>query len=92
MQNMQKWNIEYGKGYFQALLDFREILSSQVMGTLKTKKHYKTALLSCLTLLLTDSYVRDIFMQTKTFPCNDMVDVKMKPDGTVFAEYKKQII
>jgi len=90
MQEIQKWNVEYEKGYFQALLDVREQFVEQNLPNVKSLKSYKTSLLSCLTLLLTDSYIRDIFMQTKSFPCNDMVVVKVKPDGTVFSEYKNK--
>ena len=90
MSDLQRWNIEYEKGYFQAILDISKLCNDDMSRNFKSKKAYQKFILSGMNLLLTDSYVRDIFMQTKTFPGNSLVTVKVKPDGTVFADYHKE--
>ena len=82
----------YNKGYFKAILDllnlFESVNREHSMG-MNTLKKYKNMLTSVLTLLAEDSYVRSLFREYGgAFNiATDTVSVKMKPDGTVFAEY-----
>ena len=82
----------YNKGYFKAILDllnlFESVNREHSLG-LNTLKKYKNMLTSVLTLLAEDSYVRSLFREYGGMfnIATDTVSIKMKPDGTVFAEY-----
>lgn len=74
---------EYESGYFKAILDIYNTLESQDAGLkLNSKKKYKTYILSLLKLLLSDTIVRDKFMQYGGV--YDFDNVYMKPSGELF--------
>ena len=85
-------HMEYYKGYFKAIVDLKNLLEgiNGYMSVRWTLKTYRTMVLSVLNLLASDSYVRSLFQDYGGVfnICNNLVVIKMKPDGTVFAEYQ----
>lgn len=76
---------EYESGYFKAILDIYNTLKSQdVHLKLNSKKKYQTYIYSLLELLLSNSIIRDKFMQYGgTYDINN---VYMKPSGELFVK------
>ena len=76
---------EYESGYFKAILDIYNTLKSQDAHlNLNSKKKYQTYIYSLLKLLLSNSIIRDKFMQYGgTYDINN---VYMKPSGELFVK------
>lgn len=76
---------EYESGYFKAILDIYNTLKSQDTHLkLNSKKKYQTYIYSLLELLLSNSIIRDKFMQYGgTYDINN---VYMKPSGELFVK------
>lgn len=76
---------EYESGYFKAILDIYNTLKSQDphLG-LNSKKKYQTYIYSLLKLLLSNSIIRDKFMQYGGI--HDFNNVYMKPSGELFVK------
>ena len=85
-------HMEYYKGYFKAIVDLKNLFENigRNMPFCWTLKSYRNMVLSVLLLLASDSYVRSLFQDYGGVfnICNNLVVIKMKPDGTVFAEYQ----
>jgi len=83
---------DYYRGYFKALVDLKNLFENigRNMPFRWTLKSYRNMVLSVLLLLASDSYIRSLFQDYGGIFnfCNDRVAVKMRPDGTVFAEYR----
>lgn len=81
----------YNRGYQKALIDLKNLFENGESQYTKTKKQYKTMVMSVLKLLSEDSYIRDQFQQMGDLNgiVNQYVSVKQKPDGTVFAQYER---
>ena len=80
----------YNRGYQKALIDLKNLFENSDSAYTKTKKQYKTMVMSVLKLLSEDSYIRDQFQQMGGLGIvNQYVSVKQKPDGTVFAQYER---
>lgn len=76
---------EYESGYFKAILDIYNTLKSQDAHLkLNSKKKYQTYIYSLLKLLLSNSIIRDKFMQYGGI--HDLNNVYMKPSGELFVK------
>ena len=76
---------EYESGYFKAILDIYNTLESQDAHLkLNSKKKYQTYIYSLLKLLLSNSIIRDKFMQYGGI--HDFNNVYMKPSGELFVK------
>lgn len=76
---------KYESGYFKAILDIYNTLTSQDAGLrLNSKKKYQTYVCSLLKLLLSDDIVRNKFMQYGGV--YDFDNVYIKPSGELFVE------
>ena len=69
MQEIQKWNVEYEKGYFQALLDVREQFVEQNLPNVKSLKSYNFA------FIMPDSFV-DRFLYSRYIYADKIVSVQ----------------
>lgn len=87
---IMKYDEAYDKGYFKALLDFKNYLDSVSSGILKfnSKKKYENFVKTSLNVLITDSYVRDGWREMGGQFDNGKVFVNLN-DGTVFVKNKK---
>ena len=85
---IMKYNEAYDKGYFKALLDFKNYLDSVPSDILKfnSKKKYENFVKTSLNVLTTDSYVRDNWCEMGGRLNNVFVNLN---DGTVFVKNKK---
>ena len=85
---IMKYNEAYDKGYFKALLDFKNYLDSVPSDILKfnSKKKYENFVKTSLNVLTTDSYVRDNWREMGGRLNNVFVNLN---DGTVFVKNKK---
>ena len=85
---IMKYDEAYDKGYFKALLDFKNYLDSVSSDMLKfnSKKKYENFVKTSLNVLTTDSYVRDNWREMGGH--FDKVFVNLN-DGTVFVKNKK---
>ena len=85
---IMKYNEAYDKGYFKALLDFKNYLDSVPSDILKfnSKKKYENFVKTSLNALTTDSYVRDNWREMGGRLNNVFVNLN---DGTVFVKNKK---
>lgn len=86
---IMKYDEAYDKGYFKALLDFKNYLDSVSGGILKfnSKKKYENFVKTSLNVLTTDSYVRDNWREMGGQFDNGKVFVNPN-DGTVFVKKK----
>lgn len=87
---IMKYDEAYDKGYFKALLDFKNYLDSVPSDILKfnSKKKYENFVKTSLNVLTTDSYVRDNWREMGGQFDNGKVFVNLN-DGTVFVKNKK---
>lgn len=87
---IMKYDEAYDKGYFKALLDFKNYLDSVLSDILKfnSKKKYENFVKTSLNVLTTNSYVRDNWREMGGQFDNDKVFVNPN-DGTVFVKNKK---
>lgn len=87
---IMKYDEAYDKGYFKALLDFKNYLDSVPSGILKfnSKKKYENFVKTSLNVLTTDFYVRDNWREMGGQFDNGKVFVNPN-DGTVFVKNKK---
>ena len=87
---IMKYDEAYDKGYFKALLDFKNYLDSVPSDMLKfnSKKKYENFVKTSLNVLTTDSYVRDNWREMGGRFDNGKVFVNPN-DGTVFVKNKK---
>lgn len=87
---IMKYDESYDKGYFKALLDFKNYLDSVSSDILKfnSKKKYENFVKTSLNVLTTDSYVRDNWREMGGQFNNSKVFVNPN-DGTVFVKNKK---
>ena len=85
---IMKYSEAYDKGYFKALLDFKNYLDSVPSDILKfnSKKKYENFVKTSLNVLTTDSYVRDNWREMGGRLNNVFVNLN---DGTVFVKNKK---
>ena len=85
---IMKYDEAYDKGYFKALLDFKNYLDSVPSDILKfnSKKKYENFVKTSLNVLTADSYVRDNWREMGGRFNNVFVDLN---DGTVFVKNKK---
>ena len=85
---IMKYDEAYDKGYFKALLDFKNYLDSVASDMLKfnSKKKYENFVKTSLNVLTTDSYVRDNWREMGGRFNNVFVNLN---DGTVFVKNKK---
>lgn len=76
---------EYESGYFKAILDIYNTLTSLDAGIrLNSKKKYQAYICSLLKLLLSDDIIRNKFMQYGGI--YDFDDVYIKPSGELFVK------
>ena len=85
---------DYDSGYAKAILDLRnmfEAVNKDSSWGLNSLNKYKNMVVTFLTLLASDSYVRSLFREYGGIFgfANPNVTVYMKPDGNVFAQYNK---
>lgn len=85
---IMKYDEAYDKGYFKALLDFKNYLDSVPSDILKfnSKKKYENFVKTSLNVLTTDSYVRDNWREMGGRFNKVFVNLN---DGTVFVKNKK---
>ena len=85
---IMKYDEAYDKGYFKALLDFKNYLDSVPSDMLKfnSKKKYENFVKTSLNVLTTDSYTRDNWREMGGRFNNVFVNLN---DGTVFVKNKK---
>ena len=85
---IMKYDEAYDKGYFKALLDFKNYLDSVPSDILKfnSKKKYENFVKTSLNVLTMDSYVRDNWREMGGRFNNVFVNLN---DGTVFVKNKK---
>lgn len=76
------WDLRYGRGYFKALLDFRNAIEGWDKS-LKSKKQYVRAIESYLKVLTEDSWIREKFMEYGGDPDWMEMGVIMTKDGEV---------